>query len=227
MKGACWWVWWWYTAEHDNRLWLSHLPGRPGIQELARKEVQSAIQAFLKLQQSSQTSWTECQQKLTPTQLDLLNDNKGKLSYFSWVFPCWEAAGSNKYQHMHAISSFLAFTNWVAFNNLKVLRAPLACISPHFDLGIERERYTRTDICVSHIMTTNMYTHTRTHTHINTYIYTHSTYLHTHVYIHTYIHTYIHIYIHPYKERERKTYQYVQRSMKRHIYAHCTAKRPR
>ncbi|CAK9006905.1 unnamed protein product [Durusdinium trenchii] len=57
--------------------------GRPGIQELARKEVQSAIQAFLKLQQSSQTAWTECQQKLTPTQLDLLNDNKGKLSYFS------------------------------------------------------------------------------------------------------------------------------------------------
>lgn len=25
----------------------------------------------------------ECQQKLTPTQLELLNDNKGKLSYFS------------------------------------------------------------------------------------------------------------------------------------------------
>ena len=57
--------------------------GKPGIQETARKEVQSAIQAFLKLQQSSQTSWTECQQKLSSSQLDLLNDNKGKLSYFS------------------------------------------------------------------------------------------------------------------------------------------------
>ncbi|CAJ1370251.1 unnamed protein product [Effrenium voratum] len=57
--------------------------GKVGVHEIARKEVQSAIQAFLKLQQSSQTSWTECQLKLTPTQLELLNDNKGKLSYFS------------------------------------------------------------------------------------------------------------------------------------------------
>ena len=57
--------------------------GKPGIQEAARKEVQSAIQAFLKLQQSSQQTWKECQDKLTSSQLDLLNDSKGKLSYFS------------------------------------------------------------------------------------------------------------------------------------------------
>jgi len=48
-----------------------------------RKEVQGAIQAFLKVQQSSQRAWKECQEKLTPAQLDLLNDSKGKLSYFS------------------------------------------------------------------------------------------------------------------------------------------------
>eukprot|EP00931_Biecheleriopsis_adriatica_P031464 TRINITY_DN18449_c0_g1_i1.p1 TRINITY_DN18449_c0_g1~~TRINITY_DN18449_c0_g1_i1.p1 ORF type:complete len:2089 (+),score=437.43 TRINITY_DN18449_c0_g1_i1:57-6269(+) len=57
--------------------------GRPGVTENARKEVQSAIQAFLKLQQSSQRSWKEAQEKLTPAQLELLNDSKGKLSYFS------------------------------------------------------------------------------------------------------------------------------------------------
>lgn len=57
--------------------------GRQGMPEAAMKEVQGAIQAFLKLQQSSQISWKECQEKLAPSQLELLNDSKGKLSYFS------------------------------------------------------------------------------------------------------------------------------------------------
>jgi hypothetical protein len=57
--------------------------GRPGLPEAARKEVQGAIQAFLKLQQSSQRNWKEFQDKMTPTQMELLDDNKGKLSYFS------------------------------------------------------------------------------------------------------------------------------------------------
>eukprot|EP00930_Biecheleria_cincta_P054815 TRINITY_DN41214_c0_g1_i1.p1 TRINITY_DN41214_c0_g1~~TRINITY_DN41214_c0_g1_i1.p1 ORF type:complete len:2072 (-),score=373.64 TRINITY_DN41214_c0_g1_i1:15-6230(-) len=57
--------------------------GRLGMPEGIRKEVQGAIQAFLKLQQASQKSWKECREKLTPSQLELLNDSKGKLSYFS------------------------------------------------------------------------------------------------------------------------------------------------
>jgi hypothetical protein len=57
--------------------------GRPGLPEGVRKEVQGAIQAFLKLQQSNQRNWKEFQDKMTPSQLELLDDGKGKLSYFS------------------------------------------------------------------------------------------------------------------------------------------------
>lgn len=57
--------------------------GRPGAAEAIQREIQGSIQAFLKLQQSSQRSWHECKEKLTPAQLELLNDSKGKLSYFS------------------------------------------------------------------------------------------------------------------------------------------------
>jgi hypothetical protein len=57
--------------------------GRQGLPEGVRKEVQGAIQAFLKLQQSNQRNWKEFQEKMTPSQLELLDDGKGKLSYFS------------------------------------------------------------------------------------------------------------------------------------------------
>jgi len=57
--------------------------GRKGMSEVALKEVQGALQAFLKLMQSSHQTWKECQQKLTESQLDLLDAYKGKLSYFS------------------------------------------------------------------------------------------------------------------------------------------------
>lgn len=57
--------------------------GRQGVADVALKEVQGAIQTFLKLQQSSRRAWKECQDRLSPAQLDLLTASKGKLSYFS------------------------------------------------------------------------------------------------------------------------------------------------
>merc|ERR1719235_2398550 len=57
--------------------------GRSGMAEAAKKEVQGTLQAFLKLHQSSQQAWRECQEMLTPAQFDLLNEYKGGHSYFS------------------------------------------------------------------------------------------------------------------------------------------------
>jgi len=57
--------------------------GRKGMSALVLKEVQATVQAFLKLMQSRNQAWKECQEKLTEAQLDLLDANKGKLSYFS------------------------------------------------------------------------------------------------------------------------------------------------
>eukprot|EP00397_Hematodinium_sp_SG-2012_P000417 GEMP01000417.1.p1 GENE.GEMP01000417.1~~GEMP01000417.1.p1 ORF type:complete len:1839 (+),score=427.70 GEMP01000417.1:92-5608(+) len=47
------------------------------------KEVQAALQHFLRRQQASRILWTACQQKLSAHHLDLLNAHKGNLSYFS------------------------------------------------------------------------------------------------------------------------------------------------
>lgn len=57
--------------------------GRKRMSALVLKEVQATVQAFLKLMQSRNQAWKECQEKLTEAQLDLLDANKGKLSYFS------------------------------------------------------------------------------------------------------------------------------------------------
>merc|ERR1711974_468480 len=57
--------------------------GRLGMADIVRKEVQNTIQMFLKLQQVSQQSWKDFQDKLSPAQLDLLNEYKGELTYFS------------------------------------------------------------------------------------------------------------------------------------------------
>jgi len=57
--------------------------GQPGTTELIIKEVQGTFQTFMRLQQASQQSWKECQEKLTPAQLELLSACKGSLSYYS------------------------------------------------------------------------------------------------------------------------------------------------
>lgn len=57
--------------------------GRKGMSQPVMKEVQAALQAFLKLMQSRHATWKQCQEKLTASQLDLLDAYKGKLSYFS------------------------------------------------------------------------------------------------------------------------------------------------
>merc|ERR1711871_1370392 len=57
--------------------------GRKGMSDMVMKEVQAALQVFLKLMQASHQSWKQCQEKLTESQLDLLDAYKGKLSYFS------------------------------------------------------------------------------------------------------------------------------------------------
>lgn len=57
--------------------------GRPGTIDSVLKEVQSTFQTFLRLQQANQQSWKECQEKLTPAQLELLSACKGSLSYYS------------------------------------------------------------------------------------------------------------------------------------------------
>jgi hypothetical protein len=56
---------------------------RKGMSETVTKEVQAALQGFLKLMQSGHHTWKQCQEKLTEKQLDLLDANKGQLSYFS------------------------------------------------------------------------------------------------------------------------------------------------
>jgi len=57
--------------------------GRSRMPEVVRKEVQSTLQAFLKLQQSTQQSWQECRDLLTAKQFDMLNEYKGNQTYFS------------------------------------------------------------------------------------------------------------------------------------------------
>lgn len=47
------------------------------------KEAQTAFQTFLKSQQASEVGWKECKKKLTEKQLELVEQNKGHLSYFS------------------------------------------------------------------------------------------------------------------------------------------------
>lgn len=50
---------------------------------VAKKEVQGSFSHFLKLQQATQQSWQDCQEKLTTKQKDLLKEYKGGLDYFS------------------------------------------------------------------------------------------------------------------------------------------------
>eukprot|EP00746_Dinoflagellata_sp_MGD_P138758 gnl/MRDRNA2_/MRDRNA2_72342_c0_seq1.p1 gnl/MRDRNA2_/MRDRNA2_72342_c0~~gnl/MRDRNA2_/MRDRNA2_72342_c0_seq1.p1 ORF type:complete len:1641 (+),score=312.54 gnl/MRDRNA2_/MRDRNA2_72342_c0_seq1:447-4925(+) len=57
--------------------------GRANLPEDVRKEVQKSVQAFLKLHQSSQQSWKECQEMLSRNQFELLQEYKGGHSYFS------------------------------------------------------------------------------------------------------------------------------------------------
>jgi hypothetical protein len=57
--------------------------GRANLPEDVRKEVQKTVQAFLKLHQSSQQSWKECQEMLSRNQFELLQEYKGGHSYFS------------------------------------------------------------------------------------------------------------------------------------------------
>merc|ERR1719158_200563 len=46
---------------------------RKGMSDTIVKEVQAALQGFLKLMQSTSKQWKECQDKLTEAQLDLLD----------------------------------------------------------------------------------------------------------------------------------------------------------
>jgi len=57
--------------------------GNKGVGNVAKKEVQGSFTHFLKLQQATQQSWQDCQEKLTMKQMDLLKEYKGGLDYFS------------------------------------------------------------------------------------------------------------------------------------------------
>jgi len=57
--------------------------GRPAAGAVIHKEVQTTLQAFLKVQQANRQTWLECKTKLSSAQIDLLNESKGSQSYFS------------------------------------------------------------------------------------------------------------------------------------------------
>merc|ERR1719436_1910112 len=49
----------------------------------SKKEVERIVQAFLKQQQASRDLWKRCQSRLTSSQMEVLKDRQGTMSYYS------------------------------------------------------------------------------------------------------------------------------------------------